>query len=78
MTVINREFYRSWRGPASTDQDSWSLVFDAETRRLLVRHEWQTSRHNGFDDLEVAEFLKQAGGAQTALIDSLFLVPADA
>lgn len=78
MAVINRKFYQSWRGPAPTDQDSWWLVFDAETRRLLVRQEWQTSRHNGFDELEVAEFLKQTGYAQTALIDSLFLVSADA
>jgi hypothetical protein len=36
------------------------------------------ARHNGFDELEVAEFLKQAGAAQTALIDSLFLVLVDA
>jgi hypothetical protein len=50
----------------------------ADTRRLLVRHDWQTSRHDGFDEMELAEFLKQTGAAQTALIDSLFLVPADA
>jgi hypothetical protein len=37
MTVINRQFYQTWRGPGPTDQDSWSLVFDEETRRLLVR-----------------------------------------
>jgi hypothetical protein len=43
-----------------------------------VRHEWQASRHNGLDEFEVAEFLKQDGEAQTALIDTLFLVPADA
>ena len=78
MAVINRQFYQSWRGPAPTDQDSWCLVFDAETRRLLVRHQWQTARHQGFDEIEVAEFLQQPGAAQTALIDSLFLVPADA
>jgi hypothetical protein len=53
-------------------------VFDAETRRLLVRHEWQTSSDNGFEDSEVAELLKQTGSAQSALIDSLFLAPADA
>jgi hypothetical protein len=53
-------------------------VFDAETRRLFVRHEWQASRHNGFDEVEIAEFLKQAGDAQAALINSLFLVPAAA
>jgi hypothetical protein len=78
MAVINRQFYQTWRGPGPTDQDSWSLVFDPETRRLLVRHEWQTSRHDGLDEFELAEFLKQAGDAQTALIDSLFRVPADA
>jgi hypothetical protein len=78
MALINRKFYQSWRGPAPNDQDSWCLVFDAETRRLLVRHEWQTSRHDGFDELEVAEFLKETGEAQMALIDSLFRVPADA
>lgn len=50
----------------------WWLVFDAETRRLPVRHEWQTARHR------VAEFLQQPGEPQTALIDSLFPVPADA
>ena len=78
MALINRQFYQSWRGPSPADQDSWCLVFDLENRRLLVRHEWQTSRHDGFDELEVAEFLKETGEAQTALIDSLFLVAADA
>jgi hypothetical protein len=56
MAAIDRKFYQSWRGPAPADQDSWWLVFDAETRRLLVRHEWQASRHNGFDEFEVAEW----------------------
>lgn len=78
MTAINRQFHQSWRGPAPADQDTWSLVFDEATRRLLVRHEWQASRHNGCDEYEVAEFLKQTGAAQTALIDSLFLVSVDA
>jgi hypothetical protein len=78
MAVINRKFYQSWRGPAPADQDHWSLVFEPDTRRLLVRHDWQTSRHDGFDEMDLAEFLKQTGAAQTALIDSLFLVPADA
>jgi hypothetical protein len=78
MATINREFYQSWRGPAAADQDSWSLVFDEATRRLLVRHEWQASRHSGCDEFEAAEFLKQSGAAQAALIDSFFLVPVDA
>ena len=78
MAAINREFHRSWRGPGPEDQESWSLVFDPENRRLLVRHEWRTSRHDGVDDFDVAEFLKQPGAAQAALIDSLFQVPVDA
>lgn len=78
MTAINRTFHQSWRGPAAADQESWHIVFDAETRRLRVRHEWQTSGHSGFDELEIAEFLQQAGEAQTALIDSLFPVPVEA
>ena len=78
MAAIDRKFYQSWRGPAPADQDTWSLVFEEATRRLLVRHEWQASRHSGIDEFEVAEFLKQTGAAQTALIESLFLVPADA
>jgi hypothetical protein len=78
MAVIQQKFYRSWRGPAPADEDSWWLVFDAEVRRLLVRHEWQASGHSGFDEFEIAEFLEQSGDAQTALIDSLFPAPADA
>ncbi len=78
MAAIRHEFHRSWRGPAPADEDSWSLVFDPEIRRLLVRHEWQASGHSGFDELDVTEFLQQAGGAQTALVESLFLLPTDA
>ncbi len=78
MAVIHREFYQTWRGPAANDQDIWSLVFNELERRLLVRHEWRSSSHSGFDDYEIAEFLKQSGYAQQALIDSLFLVPAEA
>jgi len=78
MAVIQREFYRSARGPTPADEDWWCLVFDDETRRLLVRHEWRTTRHNGFDDFDIAEFLQQPGAAQGALIDSLFLMHADA
>ena len=77
MAPIHRGFYQSWRGPGPADQDSWSLLFDPESRRLTVRHEWRTSRHDGFDDFEVAEFLKGSGSAQTALIESLFRVPAE-
>jgi hypothetical protein len=33
-TTIEREFYRSARGPAPTDEDTWHLVFDPTVRRL--------------------------------------------
>jgi hypothetical protein len=78
VAAIQREFYRSVRGPARDDEDLWRLVFDVGTRRLLVRHEWQATGHSGFDEFEVAEFLEQTGAAQTALLDSLFLVHVDA
>jgi hypothetical protein len=78
MAVINRKFYQSWRGPGPSDQESWSLVFDTETRHLVVRHEWQTSRHDGCDEFELAEFMLQTGSAQEALVDSLLRVPVDA
>ena len=75
-SIVN--FTEAGAGLPPVDQDSWSLVFDEVTRRLLVRHQWQASRHSGCDEFEVAEFLKQSGAAQAALIDSLFLVPVDA
>ena len=78
MAAIQHEFYRSFRGPAPADEDSWSLVFDPETRSLLVRHEWQARGHSGVDDVDITEFLQQTGGAQTALIDSLFRMPTEA
>jgi hypothetical protein len=78
MVATQREFHRSARGPARDDEDVWRLVFDVGTRRLLVRHEWQATGHSGFDEFEAAEFLEQTAAAQTALLDSLFLVHADA
>jgi hypothetical protein len=78
MAVIQREFYRSARGPGPADEDSWCLVFDRQTKRLLVRHEWHATGHSGVDEFEIAEFLEDASAAQEALIDSLFLVHADA
>ena len=78
MAVIQREFYRSARGPRPGDEDWWVLIFDGTVGRLLVRHEWQAVGHSGIDEIEIAEFLEQKGTAQTALIDSLFRLHADA
>jgi hypothetical protein len=78
MAVIQREFYRSARGPSPSDEDWWVLVFDGRIGRLFVRHEWQATGQGGMDEFEIAEFLEQKGAAQTALVDSLFQVHADA
>ena len=72
MTPLEREFYRSFQGPAPTDDDAWRLVFDHTAMRLTVRHEWQTTRHSGKDDFTVDEFLAQPGEPQKALIALLF------
>ena len=72
MQIVQREFYRSARGPTPKDEDVWSLIFDSDTRRLVVRHEWETSSHSGVDEFDLDEFLVQEGAAQTALIDELF------
>jgi hypothetical protein len=78
MTLIRKEFYRSARGPAPGDEDSWHLVFDGDAKRLFVRHQWETRRHSGVDEFEIAEFLAQEGAAPAALIDELFRVHAAA
>ena len=72
MAVLLREFYRSARGPLPSDEDAWRLVFDQATGSLLVRHEWESERHSGIDEFEMAEFLAQQGAAQTALLNLLF------
>lgn len=72
MQIVQREFYRSFRGPTPKDEDVWRLVFDYATKRLTVCHEWDVGRHSGVDEFDIAEFLAQEGAPQTALIDELF------
>ena len=72
VTSIQREIYRSVRGPTPGDEDVWRLVFDRATGNLLVRHEWESDRHSGVDDFEINEFLAEQGAAQTALMSILF------
>ena len=67
MATIEREFYRSARGPTPTDEDIWCLVLDPKAMRLLVRHEWEAAGHNGVDEFEIAEFLAQDGAAPAEL-----------
>jgi hypothetical protein len=72
MAIIQREFYRSARGPTPVDEDVWRLVFDRRAMRVLVRHEWETTGHSGVDEFEIGEFLAQDSAAQAALIEILF------
>ncbi len=79
MAILEREFYRSARGPAPADEDAWRLVFDQNAERLFVRHEWHATGHAGVDEFTVAVFLTQRGAAPEALLALLFdRVTADA
>ena len=71
MATIEREFYRSWRGPSVSDIDTWRLVFDQSSGNLVVRHQWETDRHSGADDFGIDEFLVEEGAAQSALLTLL-------
>ena len=70
MAILEREFFRSPRGPAPADADFWRLVLDG--KHLAVRHEWRTARHTGVDEFTLEEFLAQEGAARDALIEVLF------
>ena len=54
MRSIEREFYHGARGPRPSDAESWRLVFHRDAGTLLVRHEWNSERHAGVDDLGLA------------------------
>jgi hypothetical protein len=72
MAILEREFYRSARGPAPADEDTWQLVFDQNAKRLFVRHQWHAARHAGTDEFTLDEFLIQRGAAPEALLALLF------
>ena len=72
MAIMQRPFFRSPRGPSPGDHDAWTLMFDSAAKRLLVRHLWGTSRHSGYDDWDIAEFLADEGEPQKALLELLF------
>jgi hypothetical protein len=72
MKSLEREFFRSARGPAPADVDIWRLILDQTGANLLVRHEWRTEQHSGIDDFSIAEFLLLEGDARDALLSVLF------
>ena len=55
MTVEARELYSSANG------DRWSLVRDAGSRRVIVRHEPNVSSGGRTTDTGIGEFLVQGG-----------------
>jgi hypothetical protein len=71
MASLKRELHRQVKGPEITELDFWNLVFDTDTKRLYVEHEWTylDSRIRGTADyrtdvMDIATYLTQGG--QTA------------
>ena len=71
MAVLRRELHRSAKGPVMNHEDWWRIVFDTDTKRLYVEHEWHhvdvpgdSEPAIGRAEMEIAEYLTQGG--QTA------------
>jgi hypothetical protein len=70
MALLKRELHRQCEGPEATRNDLWALVFDTDTKRLYVEHEWtyletregEAECRTGV--MDIAEYLTQGG--QTA------------
>jgi hypothetical protein len=87
MALLRRELHRQCEGPEVTRKELWALVFDTDTKRLYVEHEWaeletrQGEAEGRTSAMDIAEYLTQGG--HTAghrelwrLLQSLF-VPTD-
>ena len=68
MALLIRELQRSAKGPVANDEDWWRLVFDTDTKRLYIEHEWQHTAmrgagrsDSGKEQIEISEYLTQAG-----------------
>jgi len=71
MAILKRILHRTEKGPVMNNEDMWSLVFDTDTKRLYVEHEWQSvdvraggETSGGTAQMDIAEYLTQGG--QTA------------
>jgi hypothetical protein len=72
VATIEREFYRSPRGPAPTDEDTWRW---SSTHGRCVFWFGTNGRRpdiTASDEFGIAEFLAQDGAAAAALIKILF------
>jgi hypothetical protein len=90
MALLKRELHKASRSPVLNDEDQWHLVFDTDSKRLYVEHQWAhvdvrgpTVADSGTAQLDIAEYLNQGG--QTAghrelwrLLKALFQEQADA
>ena len=47
MALLIRELQRSAKGPVANNEDWWRLVFDTDTKRLYIAHEWQHTAVRG-------------------------------
>lgn len=77
MALLKRQIHRRRAGPASIDEDCWYLVFDTETKRFFVEHEWgqdDVSRNGkvslGTVELEITAYLStgEEGPGQRELV----------
>ncbi len=71
MALLRRELHGTAKGPIANNDDTWSLVFDTDTKCLYVEHEWQHvdltrsgGSNNGTEQIEISEYMLQGG--QTA------------
>jgi hypothetical protein len=81
---MKRLLHERVKGPLANNEDWWYLVFDQETKRLFVQHEWSYvdlgrlhSENSGSKDLDVTTFLRESDSIPartklTELLESLF------
>ena len=67
MALLRRELHRQCEGPEVTRKELWALVFDTDTKRLYVEHEWaeletrQGEAEGRTSAMDIAEYLTQGG-----------------
>jgi hypothetical protein len=70
MALLKRELHEQCEGPQLARKDLWALVFDTDTKRLYVEHEWASRKtpegvaEGQTGAMDIAEYLTQGG--QTA------------